>query len=113
MDSYSRTNVPSIWAIGDVTDRIALTPVALMEGMALAKTLVLNQPTEPDYWAVASAVFSYPEIATVVSKGGDGFVSRHVNMSRFQTIEIPDSRPSRFQTRPADSVLCFPLANLR
>jgi hypothetical protein len=43
-----------------------LTPVALMEGMALAKTIVLNEPTKPDYWAVPSAVFSNPEIATVV-----------------------------------------------
>ena len=38
VDEYSRTSVPSIYAVGDVTDRINLTPVALMEGMALAKT---------------------------------------------------------------------------
>lgn len=37
-----------------------------MEGMAVAKSVVLDQPTKPDYWAVASAVFSNPEIATVV-----------------------------------------------
>lgn len=42
-------------------------PVALMEGMAVAKTVALGQPTKPDYTAVASAVFSHPEIATVVS----------------------------------------------
>lgn len=65
VDEYSRTNIPSIWAIGDVTDRMNLTPVALMEGMALAKTLVLEQPTKPDYQAVPSAVFSHPELATV------------------------------------------------
>jgi pyruvate/2-oxoglutarate dehydrogenase complex dihydrolipoamide dehydrogenase (E3) component len=53
--------------VGDVTDRINLTPVALMEGMALAKTVALNEPTKPDYWAVPSAVFSNPNIATVVS----------------------------------------------
>lgn len=41
--------MPSIWAVGDVTDRINLTPVALMEGGALAKTLFLNEPTKPDY----------------------------------------------------------------
>ncbi|KAF6238213.1 hypothetical protein COO60DRAFT_1653034, partial [Scenedesmus sp. NREL 46B-D3] len=65
VDEYSQTSVPSIWAVGDVTDRINLTPVALMEGMALAKTLALNQPTKPDYDFVPSAVFSNPSIATV------------------------------------------------
>ncbi len=69
VDEYSRTNVPSIWAVGDVTDRMQLTPVALMEGMALARTLVLNEPTKPNHMAVPSAVFSYPELATVVSAG--------------------------------------------
>ena len=49
MDEYSRTNVPSIWAVGDVTNRVNLTPVALMEGMALAATIVKNTPTKPDY----------------------------------------------------------------
>lgn len=44
--------------------------VALMEGMALAKTLSLNEPTKPDYHAVPSAVFSHPEISVVVSQGG-------------------------------------------
>ncbi|KAK2996321.1 hypothetical protein RJ639_025019 [Escallonia herrerae] len=65
VDEYSRTSVPSIWAVGDVTDRINLTPVALMEGGALAKTLFLNQPTKPDYRAVPSAVFSQPPIGQV------------------------------------------------
>lgn len=49
VDEFSRTSVPSIWAVGDVTDRINLTPVALMEGGALAKTLFGNEPTKPDY----------------------------------------------------------------
>lgn len=49
VDEYSCTSVPSIWAVGDVTDRINLTPVALMEGGALAKTLFQNEPTKPDY----------------------------------------------------------------
>nr|UBZ25208.1 glutathione reductase [Chlamydomonas sp. UWO 241] len=65
VDDYSRTNVPSVWAVGDVTNRIQLTPVALMEGMALARTIVLNEPTKPNHLAVASAVFSNPELATV------------------------------------------------
>ncbi|KAL2541203.1 Glutathione reductase [Abeliophyllum distichum] len=65
VDEFSRTSVPSIWAVGDVTDRINLTPVALMEGGALAKTLFANEPTKPDYRAVPSAVFSQPPIGQV------------------------------------------------
>ncbi|KAL5561794.1 hypothetical protein UlMin_031541 [Ulmus minor] len=65
VDEYSRTSVPSIWAVGDVTDRINLTPVALMEGGALAKTIFQNEPTKPDYRAVPSAVFSQPPIGQV------------------------------------------------
>ncbi|KAL8150299.1 hypothetical protein V2J09_020107 [Rumex salicifolius] len=65
VDEYSRTSVPSIWAVGDVTDRINLTPVALMEGVALAKTLFANEPSKPDYRAVPSAVFSQPPIGQV------------------------------------------------
>ena len=49
VDEYSRTSVPSIWAIGDVTGRMALTPVALMEGKALAATLFGGTPQKPDY----------------------------------------------------------------
>ncbi|XP_011079991.1 glutathione reductase, chloroplastic [Sesamum indicum] len=65
VDEYSRTSVPSIWAVGDVTDRINLTPVALMEGGALAKTLFANEPTKPDFSNVPSAVFSQPPIGQV------------------------------------------------
>lgn len=65
VDEYSGTAVPSIWAVGDVTDRINLTPVALMEGGALAKTLFQAEPTKPDYRAVPSAVFSQPPIGQV------------------------------------------------
>jgi glutathione reductase (NADPH) len=54
-----------VWAIGDVTDRINLTPVALMEGMAFAKTAFGGQPTKPDYQNVASAVFCQPPLASV------------------------------------------------
>jgi len=65
VDPYSRSSVESIWAVGDVTDRINLTPVALAEGMALAKTLYGGAPTRPDYEGVPSAVFSQPPIGTV------------------------------------------------
>ncbi|EPS68978.1 chloroplast glutathione reductase [Genlisea aurea] len=65
VDEYSRTSIPSIWAVGDVTDRINLTPVALMEGGALARTLFQNEPTKPDHRFVPSAVFSQPPIGQV------------------------------------------------
>jgi glutathione reductase (NADPH) len=65
VDAWSRTSVPSIWAIGDVTDRIQLTPVAIHEAMALVRTLFGGVPTKPDHEDVASAVFSQPPVATV------------------------------------------------
>jgi len=64
VDEHSRTNVESVVAVGDVTDRIALTPVALMEGMAMSRTLFGDGPTKPDYEFVPSAVFSQPPIGS-------------------------------------------------
>ena len=65
VDEFSHTSVPSIWAIGDVTDRMNLTPVALAEGMALVQTLFLGNPTTVDYSNIPTAVFSMPTISTV------------------------------------------------
>jgi glutathione reductase (NADPH) len=65
VDAYGRTSVESIWAIGDVTDRIQLTPVAIHEAMCLAATLFKGTPTAPDHENVASAVFSQPPIGCV------------------------------------------------
>ena len=65
VDAYSRTNVPSIWAIGDVTNRINLTPVALHEGVCLADTLFANNPRAPSHENVPAAVFSQPPVGTV------------------------------------------------
>jgi glutathione reductase (NADPH) len=65
VDAYSRTNVENIWAIGDVTDRVNLTPVAIHEGMCLAATLFDDRPTRPVHSDIATAVFSQPEIGTV------------------------------------------------
>ncbi|KAI3853119.1 hypothetical protein MKW92_023483 [Papaver armeniacum] len=67
VDEYSQTSVPSIWAVGDVTDRINLTPVALMEGGAFAKSVFVNERSKPDYSAVPSAVFSQPPIGPLKS----------------------------------------------
>ncbi|MEE9424138.1 MAG: glutathione-disulfide reductase [Methylococcales bacterium] len=60
-----QTTVGSIYAIGDVTNRINLTPVALAEGMALAKALFGNSPTQVDYNNIPTCVFSQPNIGTV------------------------------------------------
>ena len=65
VDSFSKTNIDHIYAIGDVTDRINLTPVALAEGMAFVNTVFAGIPTAADRENVASAVFSQPPIATV------------------------------------------------
>lgn len=65
VDEYSRASVESIWAVGDVTNRVNLTPVAIMEGGAFAKTVFANQPTKSDYRSIPSAVFTQPPIGTV------------------------------------------------
>ena len=65
VDDYFQTSVSNIYAIGDVIDRIALTPVAIAEGMALVKTLFGGVPTKVDYADVPSAVFSQPSIGSV------------------------------------------------
>jgi glutathione reductase (NADPH) len=65
VDDYSKTNVDSIYAIGDCTSRMMLTPVAIAEGRAVAETLFNHNPMKPNYTNVPSAVFSIPNIGTV------------------------------------------------
>jgi glutathione reductase (NADPH) len=65
VDKFSRTSVPHIYAVGDVTDRIALTPVAIREGHAFADTVFGNRPTAADHVNVPTAVFSEPEIGVI------------------------------------------------
>ena len=65
VDAQSRSNVPSIYAVGDVTDRINLTPVAIREGHAFADSVFGGAKTAVDYDFVPSAVFTTPEIGTV------------------------------------------------
>jgi len=85
VDTYSRTNVENIYAVGDVTDRINLTPVAIREGHAFADTVFGAKPTSVDHDNVATAVFSSPEIGTV----GLGEAEAR---SRFEEIDIYRSR---------------------
>jgi glutathione reductase (NADPH) len=65
VDAYSQTAVPSIYAIGDVTNRVNLTPVAIREGMAFVETVFKGNPTPVDHDLIPSAVFTQPEFGTV------------------------------------------------
>ena len=65
VDEYSKTNCDHIWAVGDVTNRVPLTPVAIHESMCFIETEYKNNPTSPDHDVIATAVFSHPEIGTV------------------------------------------------
>jgi glutathione reductase (NADPH) len=65
IDQWCRTNVASIYAVGDVTDRLQLTPVAIREGHAFADTVFGGKPVKVEYDSVATAVFSHPPIGTV------------------------------------------------
>ena len=65
VDAASRSSVPSIYAVGDVTDRVNLTPVAIREGHAFADSLFGGRPWTTDHETIPSAVFSTPEIGTV------------------------------------------------
>ena len=65
VDDYSRTSAENIYAVGDVTDRVQLTPVAIHEAMCFVETAFRNNPTKPDHRHVPSAVFTTPEIGSV------------------------------------------------
>ena len=80
VDDYQRTNISNVYAIGDVTDRLNLTPVAIRDGIAFVDTVFNNKPTVPDHHLVPKAVFTKPEVGTVglseleVEKKGITFV---------------------------------------
>ncbi|MFA4950844.1 glutathione-disulfide reductase [Brevundimonas sp.] len=65
VDEYSKTTADNIWAIGDVTDRMNLTPVAIREAVAFHETVYKDNPQHFDYEAVATAVFSQPPVGVV------------------------------------------------
>jgi glutathione reductase (NADPH) len=90
VDEYSRTNIPSIWAIGDVTDRINLTPVALHEGVCLSQTLFNDNPRSPDHENVPAAVFSQPPVGTVgltEEEARDQYAAINVYRSTFRALK--------------------------
>jgi glutathione reductase (NADPH) len=83
VDAFSRTNVPSIWAIGDVTDRLNLTPVAIREAAAFVDTAFRGRPQAFDHQNVASAVFSQPPIGAVgLSEGAARHSGRKIDVYR-------------------------------
>lgn len=81
VDEYSRTSADNIWAVGDVTHRIQLTPVAIHEAMCFVETAFKDNPTKPDHDTIATAVFSQPEIGTVG-------ISEDQAVKRFDELEI-------------------------
>jgi glutathione reductase (NADPH) len=81
VNEYLASSTPSIHALGDVTNRINLTPVATAEGMALAKTLFRGQPTLMDYDNIPTAIFAIPNVATVG-------LSEELAQSRGHDVEI-------------------------
>ena len=91
VDADQRTNVPHVFAVGDVTDRICLTPVAIDEGRAFADSVYGDRPRQVNHALVASAVFSQPELATVglseedaiAQYGADGVV---IHRARFRSM---------------------------
>jgi glutathione reductase (NADPH) len=89
VDEYSQTGVPSVYAIGDVTDRVNLTPVAIREGMAFAATVFGKTPTPVDYGAIPSAVFSQPPVGTVGLTEGEARKQEPVDVyvSRFRPMK--------------------------
>lgn len=90
VDDYSCTNVESIYALGDVTNRVQLTPVAIHEAMCFIDTVYRNKPTSPDHETIPTAVFSQPEIGTVG-------LSEDEAAKQYDTLEIyrAEFRPMR------------------
>jgi len=83
VNEYSRTSCESIWALGDVTDRMQLTPVAIHEAMCFISTEYLGVPEKPDHELIATAVFSHPEIGTVgLSEEDAGAKYKKLNVFR-------------------------------
>ena len=87
VDAWSQSSVPGIYAVGDVTDRVNLTPVAIAEARCLVDTLFNDKPTAPDYDFIPSAVFSQPPVGTVglgESEARRQFGAVDVYVSRFR-----------------------------
>ncbi|RWB53636.1 glutathione-disulfide reductase [Mesorhizobium sp.] len=104
VDEYSRTNIDNIWAIGDVTHRVQLTPVAIHEAMCFIETAFKGNPTAVDHDTIPTAVFSQPEIGTVG-------LSEDEAVKRFPDIEIyrASFRPMRHTLSGRDEKMLMKL----
>ncbi|EJF87597.1 glutathione-disulfide reductase [Bartonella vinsonii subsp. arupensis OK-94-513] len=88
VDERMTTNVPHIWAVGDVTGHVQLTPVAIHDAMCFVKTAFENIPTTPDYDLITTAVFSQPEIGTVGLSEEDA-LHRYKRLEIYRTVFRP------------------------
>lgn len=95
VNEYSQTNVPSIYAVGDVTDRVQLTPVAIREGMAFVETVFNGNPTKVDHALIPSAIFTQPEMGTIACP------KRRPRRKRRSRSMPPHSNPCRRPLRVA------------
>jgi len=104
VDEFSRTSVPHIYAVGDVTNRINLTPVAIREGQAFADTVFGGKPTQVDHTNVPTAVFSEPEVGVIglsEAQARDRFAKVDVYLTRF--------RPMKATLSGRDTTIMFKL----
>jgi len=99
VDDYYQTSVPSIYALGDVIDKVQLTPVAIEEAMTFVRTQYMNTPTKMDYENIATAVFCQPNIGTVGlteqearDKYGDVAVFRSIYRAMKHTLSGSDEK---------------------
>ncbi|WP_455479870.1 glutathione-disulfide reductase [Bartonella sp. B23] len=88
VDERMTTNIPHIWAVGDVTGHIQLTPVAIHDAVCFVKTAFENTPTTPDYDLITTAVFSQPEIGTVGLSEEDA-VRRYKHLEIYRSVFRP------------------------
>src|SRR3954449_189969 len=92
VDSFSKTSVGNIYAVGDVTHRINLTPVAIREGHAFADTVFGNRPVQVDHATIPTAVFSQPEVGTVgltETEARAGYTHVDIYKTDFRPIKSP------------------------
>jgi glutathione reductase (NADPH) len=81
VDEFSCTSQPNIYAVGDVTNRVQLTPVAIHEAMCFIETVYRGHPSKPDHEMIATAVFTRPEVGTVG-------MSEEAAAKKFQDLDI-------------------------
>jgi glutathione reductase (NADPH) len=104
VDEYSRTSAPHIYAVGDVTNRVNLTPVAIREGHAFADTVFGGKPTKVDHTNVPTAVFSEPELGTIGLTQAQA-AARYAKLDVYKTM----FRPMKATLAGRDTTMFFKL----